>query len=189
GEPFGERFGVEDLLHVQSGERDLGGPRQIEAVLGDFVDVRLLGGKEAGPVHGALADEDRRADEREAAVDESRDRQAEDRLFDEGRLADDVAEPRARDTRRALHLEAAELEVVARAREPGRLAPAANLDRVVLRLAVRNALVRRVREPRQRRLALGLRSRQLLLRPAEILLDLLQLLDLLRRRLALNLLA
>src|SRR5256885_10191676 len=35
-----QRIGVQDLLHVERREGDLRRPRQVEAVLGDLVDVR-----------------------------------------------------------------------------------------------------------------------------------------------------
>src|SRR5207247_8601168 len=58
----------------------------------------------------------------------------------------------------------------------------------VLLLRVRDRLVRRVRNLLEQRVAGGLRSRELVLEGAELLLDLFQLLDLLRGRPALDLL-
>src|SRR5256885_9583802 len=183
-----QRIGVQDLLHVERREGDLRRPRQVEAVLGDLVDVRLLGREEAGYVHRVLADEHRRPDEGEPLAGERRDREPEDRLLEQRRVADDVAEPRAGDAGGALHLEAPQLEVVADPRQLRGRAPAADLDRVLLRVAVGNRLVRRIRHLRQRGVARALRVGELLLRPSKLFLDRLQLLDLLRRRLALELL-
>ena len=73
--------------------------------------------------------------------------------------------------------------------EPGRLAPAADLDRVILSLAIRNVLMGRVWQSLERGVALGRGGGELLLGLAQLLLDLLQLLDLFGRRLALQLLA
>ncbi len=78
--------------------------------------------------------------------------------------------------------------MVARALDRGGLADAAELDRVLLAVAVRDGLVRRVRHLRERRVALGLGLRELRLERAELLLDPLQLLDLLRSRPAVDLL-
>ena len=73
--------------------------------------------------------------------------------------------------------------------ELGRLAPAADLDRVLLGLAIGNVLVGRVWQSLERVVALGRSGGEQLLALAQLLLDLLQLLDLLGRRLALQLLA
>src|SRR4051794_31387524 len=78
--------------------------------------------------------------------------------------------------------------MVARAGELGRLAPAADLHCILLGGAVRHVGMRRVRQCLQRGFALGFGRRELLLGLAELLLDLLQLLDLLRRWLPLELL-
>ena len=51
---------LEALTHVERGERDLGGARQVEAVALDAVEVRLLGRQEARAVHRLLPDEHRR---------------------------------------------------------------------------------------------------------------------------------
>ena len=74
--------------------------------------------------------------------------------------------------------------------ELGRLADDA-LDRAlrVLLLLVRHRLVRRVRHLREQLVPRRLGRRELVLEPPQLLLDLLQLLDLLGRRLALDLLA
>src|SRR4029453_8024794 len=93
--------------------------------------------QKAGGVDQVLADEHGRAHQREAAVDEPGDSEAEDRLLEQRGVADDVAEAGAREASGALHLEAAELEVVSWMLELRRLAPAPDLDRVVLGLAVR----------------------------------------------------
>ena len=98
---------------------------------------------------------------------------------EQGRVADDETEPRAREPRRALELEAADLARLHHLRERGSLTEAPQLDRVVFRIAVGRRLVRRIRDERQRRLARGLRGRELLLRGAQLFLDALQLLELL----------
>ena len=66
-------------------------------------------------------------------------------------------------------------------------AEAADLDGVVLGVAVRRGVVRRVRDERERFVAGSLCGGQLLLRSAQLLLHPLQLLELLRGRLALQL--
>ena len=89
----------------------------------------------------------------------------------------------AGDARRTLHLEAAELGVLLRLGERRRLAPARDLDRVVLAVTVGGRLVRRVRHLQEQRVALGLGSGERLLGGAQLLLHLLELLELLGRRL------
>ena len=68
-----------------------------------------------------------------------------------------------------------------------RLAPTAELAGVVLGLAVGNVIVRRIRQCFERGVAVGLGRGELLFGLSQLLLDLLQLLDLLGRRLALQL--
>ena len=103
-------------------------------------------------------------------------------------IARDETEARARDLCGSSELESSELGVLTRVLELGRLAPAFDLDCLVLRHAVGRGFVRRVRDLRQRRLALGLGRRELLLEGTQPILYPLQLLDLLRRRLAVDLL-
>src|SRR5919201_3206322 len=79
--------------------------------------------------------------------------------------------------------------MVASALEPRRLTPAAQLDCVLLSVAVGNRVVRRVWHLLERRVALALRGRELLFGLPQLFLDVFQLLDLLGRRLALQLLA
>ena len=102
-----QRVRLQDLVHVEAGERNLGCSSQVEPVALDLVDVGSLGREEAGAVHRLLADEDGRAHQREPRLHKARHRQPEDRLLEQGRVADDVAEPRAREPRRPFHLEAA----------------------------------------------------------------------------------
>ena len=121
------------------------------------------------------------------AVDEVVERELVQRHRDARRVADDVAEARARDTRRPLHVEAADLRVLAGGVESGRLAHAPQLLGVVLRVAVRRRVVGWVRHERERGVARGLGRGELLLGLLERGLDGPQRLELLRRRLALEL--
>ena len=180
-------LGRDDLAHVEAGERDLGRARQVEVVVGERVDVRALGRKEAGAGHRLLADEHGREHGREAVLGEMRERGAVERERDERRVADQVAEARAREARRPLHVEAPDLGVLARLRQLGRLARARDLDRVLLLGAVRHRLVRRVRHLGEQLVARRLGRRVLLLGRAQLLLHLLQLGELLGRGLALQL--
>ena len=50
---------VEDLVHVQSGQRDLRCPHQVETVGFHPVDLLHVGGKETGAVHGLVAHQHR----------------------------------------------------------------------------------------------------------------------------------
>jgi hypothetical protein len=100
-----------------------------------------------------------------------RQRELVERHRDESRVADDVAESCAGDARRALHVEAADLRVLAELRERSRLADRSQLLGVLLGVAVGRRLVRRVRDERERRLALRLGGRYLLFDPLELGLD------------------
>src|SRR5207248_280042 len=116
-------------------------------------------------------------------------REAVEREREERSVADPVAEAGAGDLRRALHVEPAELEVVLRVLELWRLAPAPDLRGVVLGVAVGHGLVRRVRDLLEQRVPRGFGLGELGLERLELLLHALQLLDLLRRRLARELLS
>ncbi len=113
--------------------------------------------------------------------------EAVEREREEGGVADEVAEARSRQAGGTLELEATDLARLLRLRELGRLAEAADLDGVVLGVAVGCRLVRRVGDDRKRLVASGLGGRELLLCGSKLLLQLLQLLELLGRRLALEL--
>ncbi len=73
-------------------------------------------GKKPGAVHRLLAHEHRGDDGREAGLGEVVERELVERHRDARRVADDVAEARAGDARCALHVEAADLRVLARLR-------------------------------------------------------------------------
>ena len=178
---------VERLGHVQPREPDLRGAGQIEVVALDRVDVRALGREEARAVHRLLAHEHRRQHRREAFLDEPVEREAVVREREQCGVADPVAEARAGHARRALHLEAADLRVLLRLCELRRLAPALQLLRVVLRVAVRRRLVRRVGHARERLVPRVLGFAVLLLETLQLLLHAAELLELLGRRLALQL--
>ena len=166
---------------MQPGERDLRGARQVEAVALDRVDVRALGREEAGAEHRLLAHEHGRDHGREAGGVQALDREAVEREREQRGVADQVAEARAGDLRRALHLEAADLGVLARLVELRRLADAAQLLGVLVGVAVGRRLVRRVRHLAQQLVARGLRLRELGPRPAwSSAFTPLELLDLLR---------
>ena len=106
---------------------------------------------------------------------------------DAGGVANDVAEARTGHARRALHVEAADLGVLARVGVRRRLSHAAELLGVVFRVAVGRRVVRWVRDELERRVSGGLGGRKLLLGRLERCLDRAQRLELLRRRLALQL--
>ena len=127
---------------MERGERDLGRPREEEPVRLERVDVRAVGREEAGPVHRLLADEDGRDHGREARLGEVLERELVERHRDAGRVADDVAEARPRDARGALHVEAADLRVLAGIGEDRRLAHAPELLGVLFRVAVGRRVVR-----------------------------------------------
>src|SRR6266545_2758166 len=179
---------VEDLVEVHADQRDLGGADEVEPVLGHRVVVALVGREEAGAVHRLLAHEHRRDHRREPFGDEPLECKSVEREREQRRVAGEETEARTGELGRALELEAADLGVLARVHKQRRLTPALDLDGVVLGHAVRRGLVRRVRNFRERLLALRLGGRELRLERAQPLLDLLQLLELLGRRLAVELL-
>src|SRR6185437_10238284 len=103
------------------------------------------------------------------------------------RVADPVAEAGAAHPGRALHVEAPELEALL---GPGRLRRLADdsLDAyVVLGRAVGDVVRGRIRDPEADLISCGLRLAELLLGALQLLLDAAQLLELLGRRLALEL--
>ncbi len=110
-----------------------------------------------------------------------------ERHRDAGGVADEVAEARAGHARRALHVEAADLRVLASLVVRRRLADPAELLGVVLGVAVGSRVVGRVRDERERRIARRLGGRELLLGFLERGLHRAQRLELLRRRLPLEL--
>src|SRR6185503_12940874 len=128
--------------------------------------------------------ENGREHRREAALEEMVERELVQGHRDPRRVADDVAEPGARDAGRALHVESPDLRVLARLGEEGRLPDAPELLGVVLGVAVRRRGVRRIRDESERRLARGLGGRELLLDLLELRLHRAEFLQLLRRRLS-----
>ena len=183
-----ERVRVENLAPVHRSEPHLGGAREVEIVPLDPVDVDLLRRQEARAVHRLLADEHRWEDGREALPRHPVEREAVERELEERGGADPVDEARAGHLGPALGVDPCELEVVPRLeRELRRLADAPELLGILVREAVRSARIGRggdeVEERRTPALGLG----QLLLGLLELGLDRLQLLELLGRRLALEL--
>ena len=166
--------------------------RQVELVALDLVDVHLVGRQEAGAVHRLLAHEHGRQHDGEALLHEPVERVAVERELEESEVADAVREARARHLGGALHVDPAErlgeVEVILdREVERRRLADAPNLDRVVVREAVGRVLGRRVRHQREQLAARRLGGRQALLERLQLGLHLLELRELLGRRLSLEL--
>ena len=89
-------------------------PVRYSSSLSSGVDVRALGREEAGAVHRLLADEHRRQHRRVAVLHRGVEREAVEREREQRRVADQVAEARAGEPRRALHVEAADLGVLLR---------------------------------------------------------------------------
>ena len=114
----GEVFRVEDLVLVERGERDLGGSDQVEVVVAGRVDLRFVGGEEAGAVHGLLADEHRRDDRGEALAREELEREPHERELEPDARPGEVDESRAAGPGGAFDVEelerAAEVDVVLR---------------------------------------------------------------------------
>ena len=111
-----------------------------------------------------------------------------ERELEQRRCADAVGESRARDLRAALGVDPGQLEVVARLEGEGRrLADAAELDGVLVGEPVGRARVGRRGDPLEQLGAALLGGRERLLDLLELRLHALQLLDLLGRRLPLQL--
>ena len=96
---------------------DLGGADEEELVLGDLVDLVAVAGKEAGPVQRLLADQHRRHDRLVALGADQLQREADQGQLEQHQVALQVGEAGAREPRRRLHLDqaqlGADLEVVA----------------------------------------------------------------------------
>ena len=176
---------VEHLAHVQPRERDLRRAGEIELVALDRVDVRAVGREEPGAVHRLLADEHRRQHRQMSVPDRRVEREAVDREREQRRVAEHVAEARAGEPRGPLHVEAADLGVLLHLGELRRLAPAPDLDRIVLRVAVGRGVVRRVRDSVSSRSRSASAEASSCSAVLQLLLHAPQLLELLRRRLAL----
>ena len=146
---------------MEPGERDLGGAGEVEVVGLERVDVRPVGREEAGAVHRLLAHEHGRQHRRVPVRDRAVEREAVERHRDERRVADEVAEARAREPRRPLHLEAADLGVLGAVGR--RIADAPQLLGVLVGVAVGRRRVGRVRHLDEQRVALGLGGGELLL--------------------------
>ena len=139
-----------------------------------------------------LAHEHGRQHWHEALLDEPRKRPAVERELEQGKVADAVDEAAARDLRGALGIDPThrlgEIEMVAdREVEARRLAPAADLDGVLLGVAVGRRHVRRVGDAIEDLLPARLGLAELVLQPLQLALEPLELGELLGRRLALDL--
>ena len=184
-----QRLAVEDLAHVERGEGDLRGAGEVQVVALDAVDVDLVGRQEPGAVHRLLADEDGRQDGDEPARRDPVEREAVERQLEERRVAEAIGEARARDARRRAPCRSTASSRWSRGSKencggsPTRRSSSAS-----------SSVCRRARRgragsapgraaPRGGPAACG----QLVLEAAEVGLDRLQLLELLRRRLALQL--
>ena len=156
-----KRPGLQDLPHVERRERHLRGPRQIQLVPLDAIDVDLFSREKARAVHRLLAHEHGRQHGHEAFRRQPVEGEAVERQLEQCDGAGPVSEAGAREPGTALHVDPAlaadQIHVVARLEvELRRLADPANLLRVVVGLAVRCALVRRVRHAFQELTALRL---------------------------------
>ena len=152
--------GLEDLAHVHPGEGDLRRARQEEVVLLQRVDVRPLGREEARADHRLLAHEHRRQHRHEARLGDVVDREAVEREREQRGVADEVAEPRAGEPRGALELEAADLRASFTSSSVVGSPDTAELDGVVLGVAVGRRVVGGFGTSSERGVALGLAPRR-----------------------------
>ena len=106
---------------MQGGQRDLGGPDEVEVVVGHTVDLLLGVGEEAGPEHRLLAHEHGRDDRLEPVRAEPLDGEAHERELEQDQRPAQVGEARARHARAGLHVDetAQQLEVIATLRAGG----------------------------------------------------------------------
>ena len=178
---------------MQAGEGHLGRARQVQVVALDVVDVDVVRGQEARPVHGLLADEHGRQHRDEALLDEPVEREAVERELDQRRVAHAVDEARAGEAGRRAPGRTSRGPSrsrggrAARSRSSRRLADLAQHLRVLLGPAVGRGRIRRVRDAVPVVLHARLRLLELVLERLQLALDPRQLLELLRRRLALEL--
>ena len=171
---------------MEAAYRNLGRACEIEVFAVDRVDVRVVRWEPAGADERLLADENGRQDRHEPLCDEPVEGEPVQSERKEGCVADPVAEAGPGDASRTLHVEASDLGVLLRVAQHRRLTYPAELESVVLGGALRDRVVRRVRDEKPQAVALGLRVGQLAFEPPEILLRRLQLLELLGRRLSLE---
>ena len=172
---------------METAERDLRGSREVEALALHEVDVRVVRGEPAGADERFLAHEHRREDRHESLGHEPVEREPVERERDEGGVPDPEPEPRAGDARRPLHVEAADLRVLPRLVERGRIRAAPHLHGLFLGRSVRHRVGRRVRDEHGQAIALALRLGELGLALFQLLLHSLERLELLGRRLPLEL--
>src|SRR5207247_3077324 len=93
--PDGQDRLVEDLAHVEGGERDLGGTHEIQVVLSRDVDVHGVGGEEPRPEHGFLPNQHRGDDRLEPPGGQDVERVADQGELDVHDVTEQVNEPRA----------------------------------------------------------------------------------------------
>src|SRR4029079_9086862 len=127
---------------------------------------------------------------REATVPEPVQREPVERKLEQRNIADAIREARAGDLCSTFEIDPAgrQLEMVANGKvKRRRIAPAANLDRVFVRRSIRCGLVGRIRHAGEQVFTATLRRGELLLERLELPFDPLELGELLRRRLALDL--
>ncbi|GAA2858451.1 hypothetical protein GCM10020220_054520 [Nonomuraea rubra] len=141
--------GVEDLLGVVAGQRHLGGADEVEVVLGEAVDLLVVGHVEAGALHGLRLDEHRRDHRREPGLDRLLHGHVEQAELQPRADALEEEEARARDLGAPLHVDGAkglaQLQVVLRL-EVERAGLAVRLEHdVVVLAAVRGRLLDDVR--------------------------------------------
>ena len=172
---------------MQARERDLGRAREVEAVRLDLVDVRLVGRERAGPDQRLLADEHRRQHRDEALLREPVQGEPVEREREERGVADPVAE-RAPDIRAARSISKRPISSCSLALvERGRLADAPELAASSSAAPSGTSSFGGfgTRSASRSRSCLG--GRELLLGRAQLLLHLLELGQLLRRGLSLDL--
>ncbi len=147
--PGGQIRFLKPLVGVDPGQRHLGGPGQVQVVLFEVVEVGLLGGQEAGSVHGGLADQDRWQHRQEPLGGQPVEDEPVERHLGQGHVPDPVGEPGSRQPGAPGHVDPAPGRakfggLAGLEAERRRLAPGADGFRVLLGHPVRGGGVRQV---------------------------------------------
>ena len=136
GVTTGQRRGIQDLVRVEAGQRDLARADQVEVVVGQLVDLGRVRAQEAGALHDLGLDQGRGDDRRESPPVGVGHGQVDQREFQLRADAGQEVEPRTRDLGAALGVDrlqhGADLGVLPRVLDDGRCADEFQYGEIVL---------------------------------------------------------